>query len=144
MDVIRLAHTFGESIKETPELVAYFRAKTAYDADADLARLLFEYEAQRRVLAREFEQDAAEQHPDLIAAVRDRLSALAAQIADDPAYRDYEAAKRRVNELMQRINGEISATVFGVIPAACTHDCSTCAGCASRAAEESDTDGADA
>ena len=138
MNVMALTHMLAQSIKETPELQNYFAAKAAYEADAGLQEQLFEYETQRKILTQEFALPVEEQHPELISAIRDRLTALAGEIVKSEEYKGYEEAKRAVNDLMSRVNAEISRDVFGVTPSSCTHDCSICGGCASRAAAEQD------
>lgn len=137
MNIIENCQALGQSIKESPELVTYFAAKQAYDSDAELQSLLFEYEAQRKIMGSVFDREE-ETDPALITSIRDRIQELATQIVAIPAYRVYEDAKKAVNSLMEQVNGEISAVVFGVRPSACTHDCSTCAGCASHQEEEDD------
>ena len=138
MNVMALTHMLAQSIKETPQLQTYFAAKAAYEADAALQEQLFEYETQRKILGQEFARPVEEQHPELISAIRDRIAALAAVIVENRVYKDHEEAKRAVNDLMSRVNAEISRDVFGVTPSSCTHDCSTCGGCASHAAAEQD------
>ena len=62
------------------------------------------------------------------------MDELAKQIVENEVYRDFTAAEQEVNRLMQTVNSEISAIVFGEAP--CTHDCSTChAACASKNAQ---------
>lgn len=119
----------AQSLKETQELQFYFAAKAAYEGDSTLQGRLFEYETQRKILAQEFQKETADQSPALISAIRDRLGVLGAEIVENHNYKEYEESKRRVNELMSRVNDSISAEVFGIHPSSCTHDCSTCSGC---------------
>ena len=135
MTVIEHCQALGQSIKESPALVTYFEAKKAYDNDAHLQSLMFEYEAQRKILGSVFAREE-ETDPALITSIRDRIQALAGEIVAIPTYREYEDAKKGVNALMEQVNAEISAAVFGVRPSSCTHDCSTCSGCASHGEDE--------
>ena len=117
------------ALKETKELQNYFATKAAHEADHALQGKIFEYETQRKILAQEFQKDAADQSPALINAIRDRLGVLGAEIVENHNYKEYEDSKRAVNDLMARVNDSISAEVFGVRPSSCTHDCSSCSGC---------------
>ena len=135
MTVIEHCQALGQAIKESPALIAYFEAKKAYDSDAHLQSLMFEYEAQRKILGSVFAREE-ETDPALITSIRDRIQALAGEIVAIPTYREHEDAKKGVNALMEQVNAEISAAVFGVRPSSCTHDCSTCSGCASHSEDE--------
>ena len=135
MTVTQHCQALGQAIKESPELVAYFEAKKAYDTDAHLQSLMFEYEAQRKILGSVFAREE-ETDPALITSIRDRIQALAGEIVAIPTYREFEDAKKGVNALMEQVNAEISAAIFGVRPSSCTHDCSTCSGCASHSEDE--------
>ena len=122
----------AQSLKETEELRFYFASKAAYEADHTLQGKIFEYETQRKILAQEFQKETADQPPALITAIRDRLGVLGAEIVANHNYKEYEESKRKVNDLMSRVNDSISAEVFGIQPSSCTHDCSTCSGCSSH------------
>ena len=135
MNVIESCQQLGKAIKETPTLEAYFAAKKAYDTNAELQALMFEYEAQRKILASVFNREE-ETDPKLIESIRNRIQELASQIVAIPVYREYEDSKKAVNSLMEQVNAEISAAVFGVRPSSCTHDCSSCSGCSGHAEED--------
>lgn len=137
MNIIENCQALGQAIKESPALVAYFAAKEAYDKEAHLQSLMFEYEAQRKILGSVFAREE-ETDPALITSIRDRIQALAGEIVALPTYREFEDSKKAVNALMEQVNAEISAAVFGVRPSSCTHDCSTCSGCASHSDEDED------
>lgn len=140
MNVIEQAQILGQTIKASPELVKYFAAKVEYEQDRELQQNLFEYETQRKILGQEFAKDPSEQTPELITSIRDRIQDLASEIVTSPTYREYEEAKKAVNALMEQVNAEISFHVFGQRPSSCTHDCSSCSGCASHGQDEEDED----
>lgn len=131
----KLAAALGDGIAASEVLVGYREAKSRYETNAELREAMFEYNTQRTILGNEFKKDVAEQSPELIEMIRERIDELGKRIASDPDYRAYADAQQEVGKLMQEVNSEISFHVFGERP--CTHDCSSCqSNCASRAAEE--------
>ena len=131
MTVSELATKLGEAIAADPIIEKYKAAKAAYEADATLRDALYEYETQRSILGEEYQKPDGERNEGLVALARERMEELAKQIVASEEYRDYTAAEQEVNRLMQTVNNEISAAVFG--ESACTHDCSTChAACQSK------------
>jgi len=129
MSVLELAKALGEGIKNDPVLLAYDAAKAAFEADAELAAMMTEYNALRTALTEEFNKDLEMQEKDVIEKLRARMDELAAVINKNENYTGFAAAQKAVNDLMQRINEEITYYAFGVRPSSCTHDCSTCGGC---------------
>ena len=119
-----LAAALGAGIAASDVLVAYREAKANYESNAELREAMFEYNTQRTILGNEFKKDVAEQSPELIRMIRERIDTLGTKIAGDPDYRAYADAQQAVGKLMQEVNGEISFHVFGERP--CTHDCSSC------------------
>lgn len=131
----KLAAALGDGIAASEVLVGYREAKARYETNAELREAMFEYNTQRTILGNEFKKDVAEQSPELIEMIRERIDELGKRIASDLDYRAYADAQQEVGRLMQEVNSEISFHVFGERP--CTHDCSSChSNCASRAAEE--------
>ena len=129
MSVLELAKALGEGIKNDPVLLAYDAAKAAFEADAELTAMMTEYNALRTALTEEFNKDLEMQEKDVIEKLRARMDELAAVINKNENYTGFAAAQKAVNDLMQRINEEITYYAFGVRPSSCTHDCSTCKGC---------------
>lgn len=129
MKVIELAKALGEGIAEDPVILAYDEAKAAFEADAELAAQMTEYNTHRTCLAAEFNKDLAMQEKDVIESLKAKMDELSHIINQNENYTRYAAAQNAVNDLMQRINATISYYAFGVEPSNCTHDCSTCGGC---------------
>lgn len=127
--VLELAKNLGEGIKTHPVLLAYDEAKAAFDADAELAAQMAEYNVQRTCLTEEFSKDLEMQEKEIIDRLRARMDELAAAINQNEKYARFAEAQKAVNDLMQSINEEITFHAFGVRPSSCTHDCSTCGGC---------------
>ena len=134
MTVLEQAKRLGEAIAADPIITKYKAAKAAYEADSELKNALYEYETQRSILGAEYQKADGERNEGLISLARTRMDELAKQIVENEVYRDFTAAEQEVNRLMQTVNSEISAIVFGKAP--CTHDCSTChAACGSKNAQ---------
>ena len=129
MSVLELARALGEGIKVSPVLLAYDAAKAAFESDAELSAMMSEYNALRAALTEEFNKDLEMQEKEVIEQLRGRMDELAAVINKNEHYTGFAAAQKAVNDLMQRINEEITYYAFGVRPSSCTHDCSTCGGC---------------
>ncbi len=129
MKAIELAKALGEGIAEDPVILAYDEAKAAFEADAELAAQMTEYNTHRTCLAAEFNKDLAMQEKDVIESLKEKMNELSHIINQNENYTRYAAAQNAVNDLMQRINATISYYAFGVEPSNCTHDCSTCGGC---------------
>ena len=129
MNVIELAHALGEGIKNDPILLAYDAAKAAFEADAALSAQITEYNTHRACLGEEFNRAPEEQDKDVIESLKAKMDALAGDIHANAHYAAFAEAQQAVNDLMKRVNAEISYAAFGVRPEGCTHDCSTCGGC---------------
>ncbi len=127
MTVLEKTQELAEAIKASPEMVEYMAARAAYESNMELATKMTEYNAQRAILGQEFSRDVEAQSPALLSMVRERMDALAREIAAMDDYKNFSAAQLRVTELMNQVNSEIQRIVFGIVPdAQCTHDCSTC------------------
>lgn len=129
MNVMELAKALGEGIKNDPILLAYDEAKAAFEADTALAAKMAEYNADRTCLTEEFNKDLDEQDKDVIEALKGKMNDLYQEIAANENYARFAEAQNAVNDLMKKINEEITFYAFGVRPDNCTHDCSTCGGC---------------
>ncbi len=128
MSVIEKARELAEEIKADAIMKEYNEARAAYEASADLQTKMTEYNAQRSIMGQEFSRDVEAQSPDLLRMVRERMDALAREIAEMEEYKNFSAAQLRVTDMMNNVNAEIQRIVFGIepTPAGCTHDCSTC------------------
>ncbi len=132
--ILELAGTLGDAIAQCDVLVRYREAKGAYESNAALREMLFEYNTQRSILGEEFKKDVEEQSPELISLIRGKIEELGKKIMAESDYHAFADAQQAVNNLMQQINSELSFRVFGERP--CTHDCSSChADCSSRGGE---------
>ena len=128
--IIELAHALGEEIAKSDEIKALETAKAAFDADKDLQAKMSEYETERVLLAQEFSKEPDKADAIAIANIKARLEELSREINANPLYITFAAAQRAMNELMNGVNAEVKFCITGQRPDSCTHDCSTCGGCA--------------
>ena len=128
--IIEMAHLLGEEIAKSEEIKALEAAKAAFDADADLQAKMSEYETERVLMAQEFSKEPDKADAIAIANIKARLEELSREINVNPLYIAFANAQRAMNDLMKSVNDEIKFCITGQRPSSCTHDCSTCGGCA--------------
>ena len=128
--VIELAHMLGEEIAKSEEIKNLEAAKAAFDMDADLQSKMKEYETERILLAEEFSKEPDQADQIAISNLKSRLEELSRIINTNKLYQDFANAQKAMNELMNSVNAEIKFCITGERPSSCTHDCSTCGGCA--------------
>ncbi len=127
--IIELAHSLGEEIAKSAEIAALEEAKNAFTADAELQKMMSEYETERRLLGEEFAKSADETDKSVIENLKKRLEELSGEIMKNDNYAKFAAAQQAMDALMADVNAEIKFCITGERPSTCTHDCSTCAGC---------------
>ena len=128
--VIELAHMLGEEIARSEEIKNLEAAKAEFDKDADLQSKMKEYETERILLAQEFSKEPDQADQVAISNLKARLEELSREINTNKLYQDFANAQKAMNELMNSVNAEIKFCITGERPSSCTHDCSTCGGCA--------------
>ena len=128
--IIELAHMLGEEIAKSDEIKNLNETKNIFDSDAELQAKMSEYEAERMLLGQEFAKSENEADEKAIANLRARISELTAEISKNPKYIAFAEAQKAMNDLMASVNAEIKFCITGERPSECTHDCSTCSGCA--------------
>jgi len=128
--IIELAHALGVAISESEEIKALEAAKAAYDKNAELQEKLSEYETERVLLAQEFSKEPDQADALAITNLKARLEELSREITRIADYQVFANAQKAMNDLMASVNAEIKFCITGERPSECTHDCSTCSGCA--------------
>ena len=127
--LIELAHKLGEEIAKSEEISNLEKAKNVFESDAALQSLMSEYETDRLLLGQEFAKDN-DADPKVITDLKKRLEELSGEITANTNYTDFANAQKAMNDLMNSVNAEIKFCITGERPSECTHDCSTCSGCA--------------
>ena len=124
MSIKENAAALGEIIKQDPTTQAYFEASEAYKNDAELKKLIFEYNVQQTALGEEYKK--AERDQSVIDAIEARASELYKGITESPVYIAFTKAQNDMNDLINMVNSEITMAIFGRVESECTHDCSSC------------------
>ena len=125
--IFELAAELGQTLKDDARIIALNAARDAFEADADVAALMTEYEVQQNAIHEEaMKEDRSE---DVLNAIQDRIEAIYAKITESKSYQALEAAQNEVNALMEAVNNTITFNITGEEPSSCTHNCSTCGGC---------------
>lgn len=129
--IIELAHVLGEEIAKSEEIKNLETSKKAFETDAELQSKMSEYETERKLLREEFNKiNEGEDNSKAIEVLKKRLEELSLEIMANPHYTDFANAQNALNALMDSVNAEIKFCITGERPSTCTHDCSTCGGCA--------------
>lgn len=126
MDIFELAATLGDELKKHEVLVALETARKSYEADTQLKALMTEYEVQQIAMQKETSKGEIDTH--MIDMIQTRINELYKTITENEVYLALEKAQNDVNELMNKVNGIITAHITGEEPG-CTHNCATCRGC---------------
>lgn len=128
--IIELAHMLGEQIAKSEEIKNLNETKNAFDSNEELQAKMKEYEAERILLGQEFAKSNDEADEKAIANLKARIEELTKEISQNPVYIEFANAQNAMNNLMASVNAEIKFCITGERPSTCTHDCSTCGGCA--------------
>ena len=63
----------------------------------------------------------------LIDSINARIAQIYSEITTHPIYTEYVEAQEEMNALVNEVNREITAAIYGEYPdEGCTHDCSSC------------------
>ena len=115
------------ALAESAELKAYNEAKAAYNADAELTKLIGEYNVQATLLETEGQKPEEERDASVIESLSARLRELYDTISENKSLAAMREAESDLSAIVSEIN---QAVQFTIEPeSACTHDCSTCGGC---------------
>ncbi len=126
MDIFEIAAELGKALKNDEKLIRLEKAKNAYEKDAELQKMMVEYEVQQKALQGEIVRD--ERDTLFIETIQKRIDTLYNGIMAHPVFAELNEAQAEVNELMNAVNNTITYNITGEMPSACTHDCSTCGG----------------
>lgn len=126
--MIKAIETLKEALAASEELKAYNAAKEAYDSDAELNKLINEYNVQATVLETEGRKPEAERDTQLIESISARLRECYDSISESKTLAAMREAEAGISEIVSAINDAVRFTIEPE-QANCTHDCSTCGGC---------------
>ena len=125
--IIEAAKALGEMIKEDAATVRFEKASQNYQSDNSLNALITEFNVQRTALSEEYKKEERDQA--LIDAINKRTAEVYKDVTTHPVYTEYMEAQEEMNALVNAVNREITAGIYGEYPEEeCTHDCSSCGG----------------
>ncbi len=127
-DIIALAASVGQAIKNSDIMAEFEEAGEAYDADEELQSMIREYSTNQEALTRAGADETADEI--LINALSDRIDELYGEISRNEAFERYSKAQDALSALLNEINSVISERAMGgVSSGGCSGNCSTCGGC---------------
>ena len=124
MEIMELAATLGDAIKESDEYKALKAAQTVYENDHDLLKEVMEYNVQSKAMQEEYKKENFDK--DLVEQIEKRVNELYKSIVANEHMAALQRADEGMNQLMNKVNEEITYHITGERP--CTHDCSSCGG----------------
>ena len=124
-EIFRLAAELGKAIKNDARMIRFEAAKTAYESDETLQRLLKEYDVQQAAMQQMATDPDRDTH--LVDMVRSRIDELYECILACPAFSELLYAQEESGKLMDAVNNTISYMITGQLPD-CTHNCASCGG----------------
>ncbi len=112
-------------------------AAEAYNNDAEVIRMITEYNVHQTALTEEYAKETREE--DLIRLIQKRIDELYEKITTAEAYQNFVRAKEESDALVNAVTEELQFALTGRRP--CTHNCASChADCASKSAESDSAD----
>ncbi|MBQ8747069.1 MAG: YlbF family regulator [Clostridia bacterium] len=107
-------------------------AAEAYNNDAEVIRMITEYNVHQTALTEEYAKETREDN--LIISIQKRIDALYEAITTADSYQNFVRAKEESDALVKAVTDELEYALTGRRP--CTHNCASChADCASKSAE---------
>jgi cell fate (sporulation/competence/biofilm development) regulator YlbF (YheA/YmcA/DUF963 family) len=133
MDIITLTRELGVAIQSDDRYTFFRDVKAAMDNDEALQQKIGDFNIARMNLDNELTKD--EKDEATLKELNNKIKSLYGEIMSDNNMKKYDDAKNALGGLITQINTIIDAAVNGEDPMTCdltncTHDCSTCAGCA--------------
>lgn len=121
MEILELAKSLGEQIKQSEQAKNAKTAEEVYESDAYLRSLIDEYNS----LSEAYKTTEDDSYTRKI---EERMSVLYDEITENPVYVNYVKTQTELSNLMEEINDEINFVVTG--KRGCGHDgCEGCSGC---------------
>lgn len=133
MDVISMARELGKAIQQDDRYIAYNLAKQANDNDAELQKLIGDFNITRMNINKEMSSENRDD--ERIKALDEELKSTYAKIMSNKNMVVFNAAQNGYEQMMNDINQIITMCANGEDPDTCeishgcSGSCSTCGGC---------------
>ena len=135
MDLIQTTRELGKAIQQSEEYTRYQAAKAANDNDAELQRMIEEFNFIRVKLSTAMQKDEKDQDTDEMSKLDHDLKDVYTKVMGNENMMAFNIAKNELDAVMNRINGILMQCVNGEDPdtceppASCGGDCGSCGGC---------------
>ena len=126
-EIIEKTKELGALIQKSEQVEKFNFAKAAYDADEEIQRLIKEFNLHKMTMMSLTQGENPDQ--ERVAEVEERIKEVYEKIMQNDKMKEFQAASKAVQDLLNQVNGVIGYYVTGEEPTDCTHDCSTCGGC---------------
>lgn len=134
MDTISMARKLGKLIQQDERYKAYQNAKTVNDQDAELQKLINDFEMKRYEL--NMEMSKTDKNAEKLKELDGVIKNLYGEIMVNPSMAEFNKAKNAMDTMLAEINNIITASANGedpetcpAQPSGCSGSCSTCGGC---------------
>ncbi len=126
--ITELANQLGQAIKETEAMKKMSEIEEKYNSDETLCALVGEYNALSQSLTEAYGQ--GKDGEEAVKSIENRITELYNTITENPVMIEYQAAQHAVNDLMAKVNDEITFGITGERPEhSCSGNCTSCSGC---------------
>ncbi len=133
MDVIALARELGHAIQQDEAYIKHQLAQENADADAELQRLIGEFNIKRLTINEEAAKKEKDQ--DKLTKANKEMREVYSQIMSNQNMIAYNEAKQALDGVLNRVNAIIQQSAQGADPdtadytESCGGNCSACGGC---------------
>lgn len=134
MDTISMARELGKLIQQDERYNAYQTAKVNNDNDAELQKLISEFETKRYEL--NMEMTKTDKDADKLKELDTAIKEIYGEIMANPNMVEFNRAKSAMDGMLSGINNIITASANGEDPetcpaqlSGCSGSCSSCGGC---------------
>lgn len=126
-NIKKLANKLGEAIQASKEYKEYEEAKTKYETDEDLQKLIGDFNMAKMNVMTEM-QKGDDKDEAKLTAHQTKMREIYSEIFKNELMTDFNTKKSELEAVVNEVYGIINFYVTGEDPS-CTHDCSTCGGC---------------
>lgn len=134
MDAVLMAREVGKLIQQDERYNAYVTARKVNDDDAELQKLISDFEAKRYEL--NMEMTKTDKDADKLKELDGVIKNLYGEIMANPSMVKFNEAKNAMDGLLAEINNVITASANGEDPetcpskpSGCSGSCCSCGGC---------------
>lgn len=135
MDAIKAARELGKAIQADERFKAYAEAKEANDNDAELQKLIGEFNLKRQNIQYEMNKPDSEKDSEKIQKLNREMQESYGDVMKNVNMANFVIVKGALDKLLEDVNMIISMCCDGEDPdtceitAHCSGSCSTCGGC---------------